>query len=151
MLKYNTKKIIEVHDWNNLVEETYKKIYSFQQQEGCQSRGIVNITIPSESYEDEMNNKIPEVINNESEMGVKFDIWLKRDPKEPLNPSKEELKECNYYLGKTEEDEIAWKQDQSHINMFWERNFYPNLQTIANDLHEKGLIEAGDYGINIDW
>jgi hypothetical protein len=40
------------------------------------------------------------------------------------------------------------KQDR---NLFWERNFYPDVQMIANDLHEKGLILAGDYVINIDW
>lgn len=150
-MKISNKKIIEVQDWDKLVRETYGKIYSFQQQEGCQSRGIVWLNIPDETYEEEMNDFIPEVINHESKMGVKFDIWLKRDPKEPLNPSKEELKECNYYWGKTEDDEIQWKQDISHINMFWERNFYPNVQTIANNLHKKGLIEAGEYGINIDW
>jgi hypothetical protein len=35
--------------------------------------------------------------------------------------------------------------------MFWERNFYPDTYTVANDLYDKGLIEAGDYIINIDW
>jgi hypothetical protein len=35
--------------------------------------------------------------------------------------------------------------------MWWDRNFYPNLQMVANDLHEKGLLAAGDYIISIDW
>lgn len=151
MLKIKNVKMIEVSDWDNLVSKTYDKPYSFQQQDGCQQRGIVNITIPSESWEEEMNDKITEVINNEHEMGVKFEIWLNRDRNEPLNPSKKELKQCNYYWGETEEDEIKWKQEPRHIYMFWERNFYPNLQTLANDLHKKGLIEAGEYTINIDW
>lgn len=151
MLKIKNVKMIEVSDWDKLVSDTYGKPYSFQQQDGCQPRGVVNITIPDGTYEEEMNDSIPEVINNEYEMGVKFDVWLKRDPNEPLNPSKEELKNCNYYWGKTEEDEIKWKQDKSHITMFFERNFYPNLQTLANDLHQKGLIEAGEYSIRIDW
>lgn len=150
-IKYKNTKVIEVNDWDNLVTETYGKPYSFQQQEGCQSRGIVNITIPSDDYDEEMNDRISEVINHESEMGVKFDVWVKRDPKESLNPSKEELKDCPYYWGKSEDDEMIWKKDQSHINMFWERNFYPDLQTVANDLYKKGLIEAGEYTINIDW
>jgi len=151
MLKVKNVKMIEVSDWDKLVSDTYSKPYSFQQQDGCQPRGVVNITIPDETYEEEMNDSISEVINNEYEMGVKFDVWLKRDPNEPLNPSKEDLKNCNYYWGKTEEDEIKWKQDKSHITMFFERNFYPNLQTLANDLHQKGLIEAGEYSIRIDW
>jgi hypothetical protein len=151
MIKIKNVKMIEVRDWDKLVSDTYGKPYRFQQQDGCQPRGVVNITIPDETYEEEMNDSIPEVINDEYEMGVKFDVWLKRDPNEPLNPSKEELKKCNYYWGKTEEDEIKWKQDKSHINMFFERNFYPNMQTVANDLHKKGLIEAGEYLIRVDW
>ena len=61
-------------------------------------------------------------------MGVKFEKWLERDIKQSVE-------------GRTD-----W-----YISLFWERNFYPNIQTVANDLHEKGLIEAGDYTINIDW
>ena len=40
----------------------------------------------------------------------------------------------------------AWK-----IAMWWERNFYPDVQMIANDLHSKGLLQAGKYLIDIDW
>lgn len=151
MIKTKNVKMIEVSDWDKLVEETYGRIYSFQQQDGCKERGVVNICIPDEFDDEEMNDTIPEVINHESEMGVKFNVWLNRDPKEPLNPSKEELKECNYYWGKSEGDEMTWKQDISHINMFWERNFYPNVQMVANDLHKRGLIEVGEYSIEIDW
>lgn len=127
-VKYTNKKVIEVQDWDNLVKETYGKPYSYQQQEGCQDRGSIDITIPEESQDEEMNDSIPEVINGE-EMGVKFDVWLARDIKE-------------------------WKGDKgdkSFIDLFWDRNFYPDLQTVANDLHKKGLIEAGDYTININW
>lgn len=151
MLKYKKVKTIDVFDWDNLVRETYGKPYSFQQQEGCKERGTFNITIPSDYTEDdEMNDSIPEVING-NKMGVKFDVWLKRNVNEPLNPTQKELKDCSYYWGKTIEDEIEWKQSQSHIDLFWERNFYPDVYTVANDLYEKGLIEAGDYVINIDW
>ena len=151
MIKVKNVKVIESGDWDNLVSDTYKKPYCFQQQDGCRGRGNVNITIPAESYEDEMKDKIPEVINDEYEMGVKFDVWLKRDPNEPLNPSKEELEHCGYYWGDSKEDEKKWKEDKTHIQMFWERNFYPDLQTVANDLYKKGLIEAGKYSIEIDW
>jgi hypothetical protein len=122
-------KMIDVQDWDNLVEETYKKPYNFQQQEDCQERGIVRITIPSEYTNDEdMHDSIPEVING-NKMGVKFSVWLARDPKE--------------WNGK--------KEDKQFLNLFWERNFYPDIYTVANDLYNKKLIEAGDYIINIDW
>lgn len=127
-MKITNKKFIEVNDWDELVEETYGKPYSFQQQDGCQSRSIVEITIPSNDTQDsEMNDSIPEVING-NQMGVKFDVWLKKDPKDN-----------------------SQKWDDWEIDLFWDRNFYPDLQTIANDLHSKGLIEAGNYVINIDW
>lgn len=61
------------------------------------------------------------------------------------------MEDCNYYWGETKEDELEYKQSKSHINLFWMRSFYPNIQTVANDLYKQGLIEAGDYSIKIDW
>ncbi len=130
MLKYDLVKVIDLNDWDQLVRDTYGKPYSFQQQEGCQLRGNIPITIPdiSEDWEEEMNDSIPEIINGD-EMGVKFDVWLARDPKQPIP-----------------------NQTQSYeLELFWERSFYPHVQSVANDLWRKGLIEAGDYEIKIDW
>ena len=84
MLKYSNKKIIEVEDWDDLVQKTYGKPYKFQQQDGCQSRGTVEITIPLEESYDEMHDSIPEEVNGE-EMGVKFSVWLERDPKQSFS------------------------------------------------------------------
>jgi hypothetical protein len=120
--------MVDSFDWDKLVTETYGRTYCFQQQDDCQGRGTVGITVPDEYNDDEMNDSIPEVING-NEMGVKFQVWLDRDPKE--------------WNGE--------KDDEMFLGMFWERNFYPDLQTVANDLHKKGLIEAGDYIIDIDW
>lgn len=150
-LKTTTRRIASVQDWDKLVEDTYGRIYSFQQQEGCKNRETFYLTVPSEYTNDaEMHDSIPEIINGEI-MGVKFNVWLKRDPNAPLKPSKEELEECNYYCGKTEEDETKYKEDKFNIQMFWERNFYPDIYTLANDLHSRGLLDAGEYGIKIDW
>lgn len=122
-------KIIAVSYWDNLVKKTYKRDYNFQQQDGCKSRGAFDLTIPSEETEDEeMNDYIPEIINGEV-MGVKFAKWLERDPEKPI-PS---------------------QTSDFQLNLFWERNFYPCIYEVANDLHKKGLIESGEYVINIDW
>lgn len=126
-MKYSIQKVIDVGDWDNLVEETYGRRYSFQQQDGCKERQQVDITIPDESYDYE-NDTVPEVVNGE-EMGVSFKAWIERDPKQALSCGR-----ADYGL-----------------ELWWERNFYPDVQMIANDLHEKGLIEAGDYVIDIDW
>ncbi len=127
MIKIEEVQVIEVSEWNDLVKKTYGKPYNFQQQDDCQERGLVSITIPDEPNDYE-NDTIPEDMETE-EMGVSFKAWLARDPKE-------------------------WKgdpEDKSFLYMFWERNFYPDVQTLANDLHAKGLIPAGKYEINIDW
>jgi len=122
-------KMIDVNDWDKLVSNTYKRHYSFQQQDGCQERGIFRLSIPSKyTMDDEMHDSIPEIINGDV-MGVKFHKWLERDPKQPVGNEKQH-----------------WT-----INLFWDRNFYPDIQTVANDLHKKGLIDAGDYVIDIDW
>lgn len=84
--------------------------------------------VPAQIPEDYENTSVPEVINGE-EIGVSFAAWRSREPKE-------------------------WKgdkQDKSNISMFWERNFYPHVEMVMNDLHAKGLVEAGEYVIDIDW
>ena len=128
----NIKKVnmITVQDWDNLVQKTYNKLYKFQQQNGCQERGIFNITIPClYTEDDEMNDEIPFKING-SKMGVKFEVWLNGDPEQHRRRN-------NWH--------------DFDISLFWSRNFYPDIYTVANDLFNKGLIEAGDYLINIDW
>lgn len=127
MIKVQNKQVIEVGDFDSLVEKTYGKPYNFQQQNDCQERGVYDLTVPDKAY-DYPNDTIPEKING-SEMGVSFTAWLARDPKE-------------------------WnglEENKRYIYMFWERNFYPDIQMVANDLHSKGLLPEGKYMINIDW
>lgn len=129
MLNIKTVHMIEVQDWDGLVEETYGRPYSFQQQDGCKERGIFRLTVPEE-WEDTDADSIPDEVNGD-EMGVSFKAWLARDPKE--------------WNGDPDDNE-PWS-----IRLFWERNFYPDVQLIANDLHARGLLPAGEYVINIDW
>ncbi len=56
-------------------------------------------------------------------MGVRFDLWLARDTELP-NVS---------------------------TTLWWKRYFYPDIYTLIDDLYKRGLIEEGDYIINIDW
>lgn len=130
MLKYELKQVVSVQDWDALVESTYGRPYSFQQQDGCKARQTVDIIIPEEAYDYE-NDTIPEEVNGE-DMGVSFAAWLARDPAQKLD---------------TEDD---WDRERG-LSLFWGRNFYPDVQMVANDLHAKGLIEAGEYSIVIDW
>lgn len=125
-----TEQVIDLGDWDTLVKTTYDRPYSFQQQDGCKERQHVTLIIPDETYDYE-NDTVPEIVNHE-DMGVSFKAWLQRDPQQPLNSPDE------------------WDR-KNGLSMWWERNFYPTVEMIANDLHAKGLIEAGTYTIDIDW
>jgi len=126
-MKIVKKNFISVQDWDDLVEKTYGKPYSFQQQDDCKPRGIFQLTVPgyAEDYE---KGTVPEIVNH-PEMGVSFSAWLARDPKQRLSSSTQD-----------------W-----HTELWWHRNFYPEIQMVANDLNSKGLLPAGEYVINIDW
>ena len=126
-MKIRTEKVVEVNDWDNLVTETYGRPYTFQQQGDCRSRGVFRFSVPAEA-DDYDRESIPEMLRT-NEMGVSFAAWLKRDPSTSLADGR-----TDYTLG-----------------LWWDRNFYPDLQMVANDLHSKGLLESGDYTLNIDW
>lgn len=126
-MKTQLVQIITSEDWDELVTKTYGRRYCFQQQDECKPRQTVYLTIPDEDYDFDRTT-IPDEING-AIMGVNFVAWLARDP----------------------EEWNGLKHDKTYLDMFWERNFYPDVQIVANDLYAKGLIPAGDYGIKIDW
>lgn len=128
MLKYSIQKVIDLWDWDELVIKTYNRQYSLQQQDGCKERQRVYITIPQQTECEYKNTTVPEIVNGK-ERGVSFKAWLERNPAQKL-----EGQEYDFEL-----------------SLWWNRNFYPDVQMVANDLHAKGLIEAGDYVIDIDW
>lgn len=135
MLKTQKAKLVSVQDWDELVKKTYGKPYSFQQQNGCMERGTYPLTVPPPyTCDEDMYDSIPEKVNGDK-MGVKFATWLARDPKEPLKDEKDK-----------DNDRQQWV-----INLFWERNFYPSIEVLADDLYKRGLVEAGEYVIDIDW
>lgn len=118
-----TVNIFDLREWNKLVIETYNKPYSFQQQDGCKDRGIEYFSVPIGHPEDYENDTVPEIINGE-EMGVSFKAWLARD---------------------------SSKDSQQLRGLWWERNFYPHLEIIAQDLYNRGLLTSGNYAIAVDW
>ena len=128
MLKVKTVKMVSLQDWDELVVSVYGKPYFLQQQNGCKGRGTEEITVPDEWTDDYEETEIPFEVNGK-EMGVSFETWLNTSP----------------------EDTAKHFKSERENNLFWERNFYPNVSMIANDLHSKGLIETGEYVIDIDW
>ncbi len=124
-----TEKVIDCSEWDSLVQETYGRPYCFQQQDGCKSRGIVSLTVPDDTY-DYVDDTVPENVNDPAR-GVSFKAWLSRDPTQKLsNPD---------------------DQDDFALRLWWYRNFYPDINMIANDLHDRGLLEEDEYLININW
>lgn len=128
-ISVRTEQVIDVGDWDELVSKTYGRPYSFQQQDDCKERQRVQLIVPDNPNDFE-NDTVPETVNH-NEMGVSFAAWLARDPEQKLNAD-------------------DW-DSPSAIPMWWERNFYPDVQMIANDLYDKGLLQAGEYVIDIDW
>lgn len=131
MINFTIEQVIDVGDLDELVMETYGRIYTFQQQDGCKDRQRVYITVPEKHPYDFKNDTIPEKVNG-AEMGVSFAAWLARDPKQLLDTDDE------------------WERENG-VSLWWERNFYPSIDMVINDLHAKGLIAAGKYTIDIDW
>lgn len=129
-VRVRTELVIDVSDWDKLVMDTYGRPYSFQQQDGCKERGRENITIgwdPEYVYDFE-DMVIPEIVNGD-EMGVAFEAWLARDPEQKLPDQKYDFE----------------------LKLWWQRNFYPTAESIGHDLLKRGLIEEGEYTIDIDW
>ena len=75
------------------------------------------------------SDEVPENLDKKDQTGVSFKAWLNRDPKMKLEKQKYDFE----------------------LGMWWERNFYPNLQILANDLYKKGVIEADNYTINANY
>lgn len=140
-LQIKTVKMIDEIDWSRFVSEVYGRPYKFQQQDGCKSRGVFHLYVPSwddtDALEEYLPDEVPEIVNGE-EMGVKFKKWLERDP------------EQTFAVEKTD-----WNPEgvsnKFHLELWWYRNFYPNIHAVAEDLVKKGLLEEGEYFINIDW
>lgn len=132
-MKIRTEQVIDVSEWDKLVQKTYGRPYKFQQQDGCKGRGVYRIQVPDEEWSDFANDSVPEIVNH-TKRGVSFAAWLKRDPRAQLI-----------------DDGKIVETDQWAIDLWWSRNFYPDISMVINDLHAKGLLKAGNYTIDIDW
>ncbi len=127
-MKEISGKFVSVDEWDSLVESTYGKPYKLQQQDGCKDRGVDTVEVPCADPYDHEENEIPFTVNG-PKMGVSFAAWIARD---------------------AAKIEPEWEYDFCRT-LWFERNFYPSLQMVANDLHAKGLLAAGKYNIVIDW
>jgi len=121
-LKTRKVNLITDSDWDSLVKSVYDKPYCFQQQDGCKERGAFNFSVPCSTWDYE-NNEITDNDSDNDVMGVSFQAWLDGTP----------------------------KPDCYRSGIWWQRNFYPDVSMLINDLHKKGYLEEGDYVIEIDW
>ena len=132
-IKYTTIKQIDIFDWDDLVKKVYNKPYNLQQQNGCYDDGEnieidIDLKNPCEDLYEEITN-IPLKVDGK-EKGVSFNTWLETDPKT---------------LGLSE-----WEYGYEK-GLFWDRNFYPDVNYLAQDLCRRGYIEEGSYTIKIWW
>jgi hypothetical protein len=129
-LNATKKMVVDESDWSSFVSDVYKRPYCFQQQEGCKPRGVFEFSVPISNPYDNLNITVPETTYTNTE-GVSFKSWLERDPTLKLKPKKD--------------------NDPDSLEMWWHRNFYPDVEILIDDLHKRGLLEEGEYLINIDW
>lgn len=132
-IKTRTEQVISTSELDRIVTSTYGRPYCFQQQYGCRSRGREYVTVYNEEegdyqFDDFPNDTIKEEVNGPEE-GVSFKAWLERDPKQPLLNDPSEFS----------------------LRLWWHRNFYPTTDMVLQDLHKRGIIDAGNYTIDIDW
>lgn len=69
--------------------------------------------------------------------------------KVPQNGTEDRNQEDYEYGVPFEEWLAADSKDMSEMK--WHREFFPDITMIIEDLYSEGLIEAGNYIINIDW
>lgn len=130
-MKVRTETFVDHSEFNKLVTKTYGRPYNIQQQDGCMGNGTISFSVPYDfESEDFENDTIPERVND-PERGVSFKAWLARDPKAPLKDEEDGGREFG-------------------IKLWWERNFYPALGMLIDDLYAKRLLKKGEYMILID-
>lgn len=144
-LRLATKQVHYLSDseWDAFVSEVYGKPYCLQQQDDCYPNGSTKrFTVdakdvgvaPNPDYWVHPRDYCFEIKPTDSlddieEQGVGLDAWLARDPKEPLPV-----------------------QVYDHeLELFWQHNFYPVFDDVVTDLASRGLLEPGEYVIDISW
>ena len=121
MLKSKKIKLIDVNDWDKFITKTYKKPYNFQQQDGCKDRGTFHFNVPVDLSYD------VSTIHNDIPYEINGEIMC------------------------VELETWLKREPKNDDVMFWERNFYPSVYSLIDDLYKKGLLEKGSYAIEIDW
>lgn len=141
-LKIEDYKVVYDGEWSRFVSEVYGRPYDLQQQDGGMSRCHLYVEVPVapediEIFKEDCLGDISPC--DEKSMCVDFERWLSRDP-EQLVPDDVVRQDCSWVENK-----------RFNTDLWWERNFYPHIDILANDLYEKGFLPAGQYLILVDW
>lgn len=120
-----TERVIEADDWNALVEDVYGRPYCLQWQGGCWRSGPFRFSVPGEA-EDFTRDSISNSIKGDKS-GVSFKAWKSRHPKAS----------------------VGGRFDDWYVRLFWHMRFFPEFQTLANDLYRLGKIDSGSYTIDM--
>lgn len=122
MLQYKIVKLIDNSDFDQLVQDTYKKPYRIQQTEGCLERQCFSFKANKDlNFAEDLPKNVE--FDYEGE-GVDFETWVNTPYTET---------------------------DDYRVNLFWERSFHPYFNDLVLDLCKKGLIKEGEYSMKISW
>ncbi|TDP29888.1 hypothetical protein [Nocardia ignorata] len=119
-----TVTLIHESEFSKLVTETYGRPYRFQQQDGCRW-GQDTVYLFDVPHPEGGWESIEEFRGCYAEGVPTVEEW------------------ANTPIG---DYEHSWQTE-----LHWRREFYPPFEAVIDDLHARGLIDAGSYGLHIWW
>lgn len=143
MIKVETWKVINESEFNEVVSKTYGRPYHLQQQGDM----LGNDT----THRIEVSKDGSEGCSGGS---VSLNEWLAVDPETHKFPDPR-WETTGKHLPDDHPSKKFYPEflepGTSYYDMHWERDFYPDMDELLDDLLEKGLIEEGTYQINVSW
>lgn len=160
MLNVKIVKQINESEFSELVRKTYNRPYRLQQTDGCYSRGSFTLTISSNGCEAYPTTAMSN--GGDGESPVSFQEWIQRDRNEPIPISEKDIEAYealknssisnkSFYDPNNESNKKSREVGGLLNTLWWEREFYPDLNELLDDMLSRGLIEEGEYEMEIDW
>jgi hypothetical protein len=120
-MRIKSVKLIDETEFSQLVREAYGRPYRLQQQDHCMGQNEIELIT------------IPDE-GIDIDDPQRFEEW--RDAEAPESRGVDQF------------GDMRWDWE---VELHWEREFYPPLQELVNDMYERSLLPQGDYAIRAYW
>lgn len=92
----------------------------------------------------------PYQLQQQGDMLGQNSVVLMQVPEEPDDVGLPSLAEWSSRDVNQKPPGVAWDRDYLR-EMWWHREFYPDLQEVLNELHRLGELPEGEYAIHVSW